>query len=202
MERLKLIKPTEEYEQQAYEYIQEFIDNNSKIHGTGGLDKYIGCYVEWLNKLEVCRNIKQSERLLLTNEMVPAETFMLIRENDNKLIGMIDIRLCLNKYLLNYGGHIGYSIRPTERRKGYNTYQLYLALKFCKEIGLDKVLITCNKKNLASVKSIQKYEGILENEVYDEDDNKIVQRYWIDVNNRIKTRKILKFRFISLFIRI
>lgn len=182
MEKLKLIKPTMEYEQQAYEYIQEFKKYNSNISGSGNLDKYLGRYNEYLELLEQCRTNPPKN-------WVKAETFMLIREADNKLIGMINIRLELNEILLKRGGHIGYSVRPTERKKGYNSYQLYKALEYCKEKGLEKVLITCNKENIASAKSIQKYEGVLENEVLDEKTNETVQRYWINLNKVLKRTK-------------
>lgn len=177
MENLKLIRPTKEYESQAKEYIQEFIDYNSNINGTGGLDGYVDNYDEWLEKLDMYRHGQIEGR-------VPAETFMLIRKYDNKLIGMINIRLDLNKYLLLHGGHIGYGIRPTERRKGYNSYQLYLALKFCDEQGLNKVLLTCDKNNLGSAKTIQNSCGILENEI--ESEGIIYQRYWIDVKEALE----------------
>ena len=94
------------------------------------------------------RDIKEIDKL------VPAETFFLIRENDNKIVGMIDIRLALNDFLKKYGGNIGYSIRPTERRKGYDKINLYLALKFCKEKGLSEVLLDCDYDNLGSASSI------------------------------------------------
>ena len=181
MEKLKLIRPTKEYEEQAIEYINEFIEYNSIIHGVGGLNNYINDYDGWLDKLEKDRNMIPGT----ISGRVPSETFMLIRVSDNKLLGIIDIRLILNEYLLNYGGNIGYGIRPTERRKGYNLYQLYLALKFCLEKGLDKVLITCHKDNIGSAKSIMNAGGILENEVPLEDGN-ILQRYWIDVESSVK----------------
>jgi len=182
MEKLNLVKPTIEYEQQAYEYIQEFKKYNSNISGSGALDEYEGRYNEYLELLEKCRTNPPKK-------WVKSETFMLIRESDNKLIGMINIRLNLNEVLLERGGHIGYSVRPTERRKGYNSYQLYKALEYCKENGLEKVLITCNKENIASAKSIQKYGGILENEVLEEETNEVVQRYWINLNKVLKKKK-------------
>ncbi len=180
MEKLKFIRPTKEYEQQAYDYIQEFIDYDSDINGVGGLSKYIGRYDSWLEKLEEDRVRIPSE------EMVPSETFFLIRENDNKLLGIINIRLALNERLLKRGGHIGYGVRPTERRKGYNTYQLKCALKFCKEKGIEKALITCHKDNIASAKCIQNSGGVLENEVVDPLDGKVIQRYWVDVRESLK----------------
>lgn len=79
------------------------------------------------------------------------------------------------------GGNIGYSIRPTERFKGYGTLILKLGLEKCKELNIDKVLITCNKSNVGSYKVIEKNDGILENEFFCEAYNEIVKRYWIHI---------------------
>ena len=181
MEGLSLVRPSHEYKEQALEYINEFIEYGSQINGTGSLDKYLDNYEEWLDKVDFNREMTPGSVL----RRVPAETFMLIRDTDNKLIGMIDIRLMLNEYLLNYGGHIGYSIRPSERRCGYAMYQLYLGLNYCLEKGIDKVLITCDKDNIGSAKTIINCGGILENEIL-EDDGNLLQRYWIDVLDSIK----------------
>lgn len=181
MEGLKLIRPSKEYREQAIEYINEFIEYGSEIHGVGGLDKCIDNYDEWLLKLEEDKNMIIGS----IEGRVPAETFMLIREKDDKLLGIINIRLMLNDYLFNYGGHIGYGIRPTERRKGYATYQLYLAMKLCLEKGIDRVLITCDKNNIGSAKTIINSGGILENEVLEEDGN-LCQRYWIELAENVK----------------
>lgn len=77
------------------------------------------------------------------------------------------------------GGHIGDGVRPSERRKGYATEIIRLALQECKKLGLDRVLITCHKDNIGSVKSIVKNGGILENEVLE--GGKPLQRYWVDL---------------------
>jgi predicted acetyltransferase len=90
---------------------------------------------------------------------------------------MIDIRHYLNDYLLRIGGNIGYSVRASERRKGYAKEMLRLALLKCRKLDLEKVLITCFKHNIASAKTIIANGGILENEITDEDG--ITQRYWI-----------------------
>lgn len=180
MEKLKLIRPTKEYKEQAYEYINEFYKYNSQIHGVGGLNNYMDDYDGWLLKLEQNRSMIPGT----VEGRVPSETFMLIRESDNKLVGIIDIRLMLNDYLFNYGGHIGYSVRPTERRKGYNSYQLYMAMKFCLEKEIDKVLITCGKNNVGSAKSIINAGGILEDEIVLEDGG-IHQRYWVDLSKNV-----------------
>ena len=78
-------------------------------------------------------------------------------------------------------GHIGYSIHPDERRKGYATEQLRLSLLEARKLGLNKVLVTCDKENIASAKTIQKVGGVLENEVISADGKEIVQRYWIEI---------------------
>ncbi len=176
MEKLKLLKPNKSFENQAKEYIQEFIDNESDINGTGGLDSFVDKYDEWLIKLDNdldINNIKPGR--------VPASTYFLIRELDGKLIGMMSIRHELNDYLLKFGGHIGYSIRPTERRKGYATKLLRLGLEKCIDLGINKVLLTCDKLNIASAKTIQKNNGVLENEIFNIDSNEVFQRYWISL---------------------
>lgn len=175
MADVKLIYPSKEYEHQAFGYIQEFIDYNSEINGTGGLDRFKN-YDDWLFKLE-----KDLEFKNIPEGRVSANTYFLLRISDNKIIGMINIRHKLNEFLLNEGGHIGYSIRPTERNKGYGTIMLKLALERCRELNLDKVLITCDKSNLASTKVVQRNNGILENEIFSETFSEVVQRYWINL---------------------
>ena len=93
------------------------------------------------------------------------------------MVGAVNIRHDLNDYLLKYGGHIGDGIRPSERRKGYATEMIRLALEECRELGLTRVLMTCDKNNIGSAKSIIRNGGILENEVLGE--GSIKQRYWI-----------------------
>ena len=98
---------------------------------------------------------------------------------DNKLLGMINIRHTLNEYLYNYGGHIGYSVRKIERKKGYAKEMMKLALDECRRLEMKKVLLTCDADNIASAKTIKSCGGILENEVTN--DEILVQRYWIEL---------------------
>ena len=182
MEELVLVVPKKTHQIEAINFIKEFLENNSSINGTGDLDSYLDNYESWLEKLENdldYDNIKPGR--------VPANTYFAIRKSDKKIIGMINIRHKLNEYLLKMGGHIGYGVRPTERKKGYATNILALGLKRCKELGIKKVLITCDKDNIGSAKTIQNNLGILENELFDEENKKTKQRYWIDLeNNNLK----------------
>lgn len=116
------------------------------------------------------------------NGYVPSEVFLAIREEDDKVVGIIDYRHPLSPFLLQYGGNIGYSILPCERGKGYAAEMLRLLLPICKEYGESKVLLTCGKTNLASQRTIIKNGGILENEIADDvglGECGVIQRYWI-----------------------
>lgn len=175
MTGVKLISPSKKYEKEAFEYMQEFVEYNSEINGTGGLHRYDD-YNEWLLKLQ-----KDLDLLNIPEEGVPANTYFLVRVSDNRIIGMINIRHRFNKFLYNEGGHIGYSIRPTEREKGYGTLILKLGLEKCRELNLNKILLTCDIINIASANVIQNNGGILENEVYSETFSEIIQRYWIEL---------------------
>ena len=184
MEKFRLVRPTLEYKNQAIEYIEELKQNNSSINGVGGLDRYLENYEGWLEKLEEDRNRQATEA------KVPAETFFLVRESDNKIIGTINIRLALNEKLSRVGGHIGYSIRPTERRKGYNKINLYLALLECQKHGLKEVMLSCDKENLGSAKTIQAFDAKLERESYDDEMYHCLEQvYWINVDAAIESKK-------------
>ena len=176
MEKILLVIPNISYKEEAINFIEEFKEYNSSINGTGGLDRYLENYNNWLKKLDSdldYGNIKSSR--------VPANTYFAIKENSTKIIGMINIRHKLNDYLLKKGGHIGFGVRPKERRKGYATKILSLGLNRCKELSIQEILVTCDKDNIASAKTIQNNGGIMENEIFDKDTNKIIQRYWIKI---------------------
>lgn len=173
MSILKLVAPTTEYKEQVLEYKMEFLRSNDTLDGTAGLQNY-KTFEEWYGVY--CDNLNESTA---RKGFVPSSTFLAVSIEDNRLVGMIDIRHRLNDYLFMYGGNIGYSIRKTERRKGYASQMLKLALDECRELGILKVLITCDKDNIGSAKTILKNGGVLENET--ENNGEIVQRYWIDL---------------------
>ena len=109
---------------------------------------------------------------------LPCTNYFLVDETD-RVVGMIDIRQELNEYLRQVGGHIGYGIRPSERRKGYATLMLAEALKVTDALGISNVLVTCNEENIGSVKTIHNNGG-REDESFTEDDGTVVRRFWIN----------------------
>lgn len=171
---LKLVFPTEEYKEQIEEYLKEHFENGEfELAGDGSLDK-IKNFDEWLLKVK---------KDLSEETIIPATLFLGVRKSDNKVIGTIQIRHKLNESLLKNGGHIGDGVRPSERRKGYATEMIRLALEECKKLGINRVLMVCYKDNIASRKSIINNGGVLENEIPAEN-GKIDQRYWISLKKR------------------
>ena len=127
----------------------------------------------------------------------PGKTFLLIRENDNRIVGTINVRWNLNKEMLQFGGNIGYGIRPTERRKGYNKINLYLGLKEAKKLGLNKVMLDCSVTNLGSDKTIKALGGVLERQGKDPWNGELTNVYWIDVNKSLEKNKNIYEQFIE-----
>ena len=170
---LKLVKGSYEYKEQIIDMLKEWIDYNEN-HPEANTSPYAifrndyHDFDYYLNHLEY----KEPQEGL-----VPDSTFFCFDEKRNLMVGAVNIRHDLNDYLLKYGGHIGDGIRPSERRKGYATEMIRLALEECRKLGLTRVLVTCDKNNIGSAKSIIRNGGILENEVLEK--GVIKQRYWI-----------------------
>ncbi len=185
MEKFYLESPSIKRKDEAINYVKEFYKNNSNLNGDSGLDKYLNDYEGWLDFLN-----KLSNPSTVPSGYCPGYEYFLIRKNDSKLVGLINLRYNLNKNLLLHGGHIGYSIKVSERRKGYNKINLYLCLIKARELGLDKVLLTAYDDNIGSVKTILDAGGVLENKI--NDNGKLLGRYWIDVEESLK--KNIKYK--------
>ncbi len=174
MEPIKLIVPTEEYLDQVWAYRRECREADSSMDGCGPL-RSSESKEQWLAHVRA-----YMDPATVPEGKVQATQFLAIRESDSRLVGMLQVRHTLNDYLRQFGGHIGYSVRPCERRKGYGKEQLRLALDFCKgTLGLDRVLITCKTENEASRRTILSGGGVYENTVHEPDEDVDLERYWI-----------------------
>lgn len=173
MDKLTLMKPNISFKDDIQAFHKEMLDAGSSMDGTGPLRR-MDTIEAWLEFIRLC----QSKETIPEN-WVTSDQYLYVRQSDNRIVGMIDFRHYFNDFLEKYGGNIGYSVRPSERRKGYAKRMLSDCLQLCRQYGLEKVLITCTKENEASKRTILANGGIYEKTVYCEPDNVYLERYWI-----------------------
>lgn len=173
MEKIILVKPDLSYADEIIKYKEESLAESPIINGSAGLDRFSSIEI-WFEELK-----KKSCEDTVPEGLVPSSTYLGVREKDNYIVGMIDIRHYLNEYLTQVGGHIGYGVRKTERNKGYAKQMLKLALEKCKELKIKKVLITCDEDNIASEKVILSANAKLEDIRNVDGENK--KRFWIEL---------------------
>ena len=173
MNELKLVKPGEEHINAIHDYRQELLAHNSPFDGCSGLENFEDI-AAWVRH---CR-LSEQEETKPNPAFVTATQFMLLREG--QVLGMLALRHELNDFLAEVGGHIGYSVRPTQRRRGYAKTMLALALEECRKRGLARVLLTCDADNAASYKTIEACGGQFDGMIAK--DGKDSRRYWIDIN--------------------
>lgn len=154
-------------------YIKEWEDSGEKIVPMASARAEIS-FDDFLKRMRERETDEIREKGL-----VPATLYFLVDEK-NKICGALDIRHELNEYLEKFGGHIGYGIAPSERKKGYGKIQLKLGLEKAKKIGLKKVLITCDDNNIGSAKTIEACGGIYNDTLADAEANRI-KRYFVEV---------------------
>jgi len=173
MSEITLIFPTEEYSEDIMAYKKEFLDRGDSMDGSGPLRR-MDTAESWL---QFCKDNLKRET---TREIwVPATQFIAVRQSDNKIVGMLQIRHYFNDNLAEYGGHIGYSVRPAERRKGYAREMLRQALDESRKLGLDKVLVTCIQGNEGSSRTIKANGGVFERTTFEPEEGVTLERYWI-----------------------
>ena len=172
MNQLILIKPGEEYIEEIRAYRQEFLDHNSPLEGTGMLGDF-NDIAEWIRQMRLF----EKDETKPNPNWVASTQYMLVEEGGSRILGMINLRHYLNEGISETGGHIGYCVRPSERRKAYAKAMLMLALEKYREMGITKVLLTCNPDNIASARTMEacgaKFERI------GIKDGKEEKRYWI-----------------------
>ncbi|WP_414050424.1 GNAT family N-acetyltransferase [Macrococcus animalis] len=171
---LKLVQPTIDYKDDILKYQQEFKATKEVIHGSSSLHNFED-FDEWFEKVQNSDNLER-----IPHGFVPATQFLCVN-TQNKIVGMIHVRHYLNEYLTQIGGHIGYSVRPNERRKGIAKWMLQESLNFLKTKDVDKALVTCDYNNIGSKKTILACGGIYESSVHDEHDDIDVERYCIEI---------------------
>lgn len=166
MESLLLIKASIEYEDDIWKFRQEIMNSED-------IDQFAGCA-----NLDHCSTVKEWLQLIESPKQVLSDIYLAVRKNDNRIVGIIDLRHHIDHPILGtWGGHMGYTVRPDERGKGYAKEMLRQNLINCKKLGIDRVLVTCDKENIASEKTIKANGGIYEKNI--EVDGCVIKRYWI-----------------------
>lgn len=169
---LKLIRPCQEYKEQITRMLDDWLLVESA-------DEITPMAVARLDHHDFDRYCAELDIRQARDGLVPDVTLFCYDDQRDLCVGAVNIRLALNDRLLRCGGHIGDGICPAERGKGYGTAMVGLALAECAKRGINRVLMVCEKDNIASQKTILRNGGVLENEIVDE--GCVLQRYWIDV---------------------
>lgn len=178
MEHIELIEPQKKYVNDIWEFRQEIlecdVENENQFAGCMSLD-VSNSAEEWI---KICELRKSEETCGEVGTTVPSHMYLAVRRRDDKVVGVIDLRHHINHPVLGtWGGHCGYSVRPSERGKGYAKEMLRLNIQNAKLMGIQKLLVTCNSENAASEKVIIANGGVFE-KIIDVDGCKM-KRYWI-----------------------
>lgn len=175
---MKLINPNNDYLDEITAFREEVLSDTHKYRfsGLSCLEKFDNAE-EWVGYLKLL----ESEQTC-PNGLVVSEEYIFVREDDSKIVGMVNLRCRLNDFLRTIGGQIGYCIRPSERGKGYGKKMLSMCLDICRKKGMKKVLLTCDSNNEISKKTIISNGGAYEGSTFQAEENKTVERYWIKLD--------------------
>lgn len=167
---IDFILPAEKNREDVLSFYSEFESNGETCIGCGGFKNYDNWLVNMHNR-HTGKNLPDG---------FVRENFYLCYEN-GKMIGVFNLKFELTEFLLNFGGHIGYAVRPTERNRGLATQMLSKGIELSREFGLKRVLCVCDDDNIASETVIIKNGGVFENEMFDPAEKVTVKRYWIEL---------------------
>ena len=179
---IKLVEPSPEYNEDIWAFRQEVLENDADNE-----DQFAGCLSldtsssaeEWIN---ICELRKSEETCNQAGTQVPSHMYLAVRISDNRIVGIIDLRHHINHPILGtWGGHCGYTVRPSERGKGYAKEMLRLNIQNARSLGIAKILVTCNSDNIASEKTILGNGGVFEETI--NVDGTIMKRYWISTGD-------------------
>ncbi len=180
MIEIKLVPPQIKYADDIWAFRQEILDfdedNEDKFAGCMSLDS-CKSPEEWIKICEKRKSVITCEQV---GTPVPSNMYLAIRVSDDRIAGIIDLRHHIDHAILGtWGGHCGYSVRPSERGKGYAKEMLRLNIENAREIGIERMLVTCSNKNMASEKIIFRNGGVYENSICVGD--RLIKRFWIKI---------------------
>jgi predicted acetyltransferase len=169
-EIIKLIEPTPSLTDDFYALAEEF--------SAEGDQRYQRAIADFDRFMQQCSDEAVGHNLAAGR--VPQSTFWLVR-GGQRILGCSRLRHTLNAFLEEQGGHIGYDVRPSERRRGYGTLLLYLTLEKALDLGLKRVLVTADSANVASWRIIEKNGGVLHDEALSQHTGEFLRKYWIEL---------------------
>ena len=168
----QLLEPTEELRGAYLDFMDDYAAaGEHEPYGSEGAREDFAGFVRRLRD--------QARGVGLPEGWVPNSSYWLVR--GGRILGTCGLRHRLTEALRDYGGHVGYTVRPSERRRGHGTLMLKLVLEKARQLGIRRVLITCDRHTLASARVIRKNGGVLDSEGYSPRAGRVTQRYWIDL---------------------